>query len=58
VPDKDVALGAVTSLVQGLDGAGYAVRVWQEPLPPLRMSNWKHCVEVVPKFRRLEGVSC
>lgn len=53
VPDKDVALSAVSTLVQGLDAAGFAVRVWQEPVTPLRMGNWRHVVEVQPKFTRL-----
>lgn len=55
VPDKDVARSAVETLVQGMSDAGFAVRVWPEPLQPLRMSNWRHMVEVTPKFVRLEA---
>lgn len=53
VPDKDVALSAVTALVAGLDAAGFAVRVDQVSEQPWAMSRWKHVVDVQPKFTRL-----
>lgn len=45
---------AVSLVVKTAEQSGYEVRVWQQPLPPLAMRNWRHAIEVKPRFKRVQ----